>query len=398
MKHQLRSNTANERQSRPLDRTWKTVSGFLVFLLQGWCSFRLHAEDHVDYKFEEYDETRDRIQIQTHSVLFEVAAGGAVTVQGEAVYDSISGATPTGGPPPAGSDQVPLAHMEDTRYAGSLGTAIAWGRNTTTPQVAYSYEHDYESIGISLNHSIDFNQKNTTLNLGVAHNFDTVMPSFWYESKSKDSTGFLVGGTQLLGPKTVVSANLTIGIESGYLSDPYKGFVFTGYDPASLFPENRPSTRDKQIFLASLTHFFESVNGSVEGSYRFYHDTFDIFSQTAGLEWFQKIGNHVIVSPGFRYYRQSAAYFYATELPGDPTTPPGSPFYTGPVPDYYSADYRLSNMQTFTYGLKLTVIINSHVYLDAAYKRYEMQGLDGVTSASAYPDANVFTVGARIWF
>ncbi len=364
-------------------------------VLQGWS---LRAEDHLDYKFEDYDEDGNRIQIQTHSALLELALGSAVTARGEFVYDSISGATPTGGPPPAGSDQVPLANMDDVRRAGSLGTAIAWGRNITTPQVAYSLESDYESIGLSLNHSIDFNQKNTTLNLGVAHNFDTVMPEFWVGEESKDSTAFLVGGTQVLGPKTLLSANLTIGYDTGFLSDPYKGFVFTDYDPAALFPEKRPDRRSKQVFLASLTHFFESVNGSVETSYRFHHDSFDIVSHTASVEWFQKFGKHVIVSPEFRYYHQTAADFYATQLPGDPTLPPDDPFFTTPVPDYYSADYRLSNLQTFTYGVKLTVIINQHVFLDAAYKRYEMHGLDNVTSASAFPNAHVFTLGARIWF
>ncbi len=371
-----------------------------------WClvgcsvlqSIGLSAEDHVDYKFEEYDESDDRIRIQTHSALLELALGSAVTAKGEFVYDSISGATPTGGPPPAGSDQVPLAQMDDVRRAGSLGTAIAWGRNITTPQVAYSLESDYESIGLSLNHSIDFNQKNTTLNLGVAHNFDTIMPEFWAGEESKDSTSFLIGGTQLLGPQTVLTANLTLGFDSGYLSDPYKGFVFTDYDPAALFPEKRPDDRTKQILLTSFTHFFDALNGSVEASYRFYHDSFDIFSHTAALEWYQKIGQHVVVSPEFRYYWQSAASFYATQLPGDPTIPPGDPFFTTPVPEHYSADYRLSHLQTFTYGLKLTVIVNRHFYLDAAYKRYEMFGLDDVTSASAYPSANVFTLGARVWF
>jgi hypothetical protein len=64
--------------------------------------------------------------------------------------------------------------MHDERFAGNLDTAIRYGRHTTTPQVSYSYESDYESIGLALNHAIDFNQRNTTLLLGVARNFDRV--------------------------------------------------------------------------------------------------------------------------------------------------------------------------------------------------------------------------------
>jgi hypothetical protein len=89
----------------------------------------------------------------------------------------------------------------------------------------------------------------------------------------------------------------------------------------------------------------------------------------------------------FRYYRQNAASFYAPLFPDYDTRP-----------SYYSADYRLSQMETFTYGVSINVKPGDWLTLDASYKRYEMIGLDNVTSASAYPTANIFTLGARIWF
>ena len=55
-------------------------------------------------------------------------------------------------------------------------------------------------------------------------------------------------------------------------------------------------------------------------------------------------------------------------------------------------------MEIFSYGLAVTLKLDKHCYLDAGYLRYDMRGLDGVTSQSAYPAANVFTVGARVWF
>ena len=65
---------------------------------------------------------------------------------------------------------------------------------------------------------------------------------------------------------------------------------------------------------------------------------------------------------------------------------------------YYSPDYRLSQMQTFAVGLNLMVRATDWLTLDAGYKYYAMQGLDGITSQTAYPDANVFTIGGRISF
>ena len=101
-----------------------------------------------------------------------------------------------------------------------------------------------------------------------------------------------------------------------------------------------------------------------------------------------------MISPLFRYYRQSAADFYGTHFAGDPS----NPFDPTPLPTYYSADYRLSRMETFTYGVELTARVSKRISFDLSYQRYETFGLDPATSPSAYPKANIVTAGARLWF
>ena len=363
---------------------------------------RLHADDRADYRFHDYSEEAHRIRVQTHSAFCEWAASSSVTLAGEFVYDAISGASPTGAPPPAGSQQVPLAHLEDARTAGNLSAAIRWGGNqTTTPQVAYSLENDYESVGVSLNHAIELNQKNTTLSVGLAYTYDEIFPKFWNGDRDcKNSGDALIGVSQLLGPKTIFTANLTFGTSRGYLADPYKRFRFSDYPlPDVTFPEKRPDHRGKQVGFFSLTHFVTPANGSAELTCRIYHDSFGIHSHTVGVSWFQKLGEHVLLSPMFRFMDQSAAYFYAVQLRGDPTVPPDDPFGSGvAIPAAYSADYRLSALQTFTYGLGVSVKLKDRLTLDLGYKRYEMVGRDHRTSPSAYPKANIYSAGFRIWF
>ncbi len=376
-----------------------TRASRLTFLLAFTAQFlplgRARSEDHVDYKFEYYIEDNNRIKIQTHGLLFEKELSANLSLKGEYVYDGISGATPTGAPPPIGSSQVVTTHMEDVRNAGSLELAAKLGNHTLTPQISYSTESDYDSLGFAINDAIDFNQKNTTLLLGISQTLDKIQPKFWTSAKHKDSTDAMVGVTQLLDPRTILQVNFTLGYSSGYLADPYKAVRFDGYpDPNSVFPEKRPGERTKEIIFLSLTHYFDKPNASLEASYRFYHDSFDIFSHTVGLAWHQKIGKHLIISPLFRYYDQTAADFYGVRFPGDPSDPES----TIPIPKYYSADYRLSSMHTFTYGVEAEAIIKEWLHLNAAYKRYTMHGDDGETPASAYPQAHIFTVGARIWF
>ena len=363
---------------------------------------RARGEDHVDYRYNNYKEENGRIRVETHSTFFEVTPTPSVTLSGEAVYDAISGASPTGAPPRKGSNQVPLAPLEDEREAGSFSAGVRWLRNQiTTPQIAYSTEHDYESIGASLNHAIEFNQKNTILSFGASYTYDEISPQFWNgNTEYKRSADFLIGLSQLLGPKTILSASVTYGASRGYLNDPYKRFRFSDYPLESVtFPEERPGFREKQVGFISITHHFTPVNGSAELSYRFYHDSYAIVSHTVGLNWYQKLGKHVLVSPMFRFMDQSAADFYAVQLRGDPTAAPGDPFAPHfPIPQNYSADYRLSALQSFTYGVTVSITIKEHVTLDLGYTRYEMVGTDHRTSDSAYPKANIFSAGLRVLF
>jgi hypothetical protein len=67
-------------------------------------------------------------------------------------------------------------------------------------------------------------------------------------------------------------------------------------------------------------------------------------------------------------------------------------------PTFYYSDYRLSQFESIAAGLTLTWRVYKHFSMDASYLRYVMCGLDGITSQSAYPSANVFNIGCRIWF
>ena len=136
--------------------------------------------------------------INTHSVLFEKKIMEALTANGELIYDGISGATPTG----AGRNTTEL---RDIRRALNFGLGWNVGRQILSPSFAYSKESDYESYGIALNDAIDFNDKNTTLRLGISHDFDQALdfprngsPRQW---RNKEKSQALLGVSQLLDRK-----------------------------------------------------------------------------------------------------------------------------------------------------------------------------------------------------
>ena len=275
--------------------------------------------------------------------------------------------------------KVPKADFSDERYAGNVELIKRLGRHTLSGLLSYSTESDYDSLGLALKDAVDFNQKNTTLVLGGAYTHDKITPANGVPADTKDTVDAIVGLTQLLDPRTVLTVDLSLGYSQGLLSDPYKVVDLNG----QLVAEQRPDTKNKQIVFLSLAHYFPAVYGSLEGSYRYYMDSFGINAHTVDLAWFQKLGHHWTLRPLIRFYSQSAADFYAVRFTGSP--------------EFHSSDYRVSALNSLGYGLKLVYAPNARVQFDAEYLRYEQTGTDGVTPDDAYPAANVFIVGARIW-
>ena len=375
---------------------------------------RARAEDVVAYRYESYQEDAGRIQVQTQTFLFDTKLSPWVSLRGSFVHDAISGASPAGGPPPSQvlnplppalggptgpfSTSVQTSSLTDIRWAGSLEPTFTIGNHRISPQLSYSTEHDYISKGLALNYAVDLNEKNTTLNLGWSHDMDEIFPNkFLHHIAHKDADDILIGVNQLLGPKTVLTANFTYGNSRGYLVDQYKGVLFDNLfgspyyqDPTSdlaLKGEQLPRHRNRFITYLGLTQAVTPLQASVEGSYRLFVDSFGITAHTWELAWYQKLGRHVVVAPLVRYYRQTGADFYATHFDDLAAPPP-----------YFTSDYRLSALETFTGGVNLNWRVVDWLTLDASFRRYTMRGLDGVTDQSAYPAACVYSVGARIWF
>ncbi len=291
------------------------------------------------------------------------------------------------------NNSVPLTHLKEFREEADVALSATLGPNQITPSFAYSTENDYVSYAGALNYSLSLNQKNTILSTGFSRAADMVLDDVGvWEPKKTESV--ILGLVQLCGPKAYFTINGTLTWEHGYLSDPYRGVMFSDelqYDPddAALNPELRPRHRNAESLYASWTQFVTPVNASIELSYRFFHDSYGIYANSGEIDWNQKITKHFVISPSFRYYMQTAADFYYVIVPVN---------NNGAPPTFYSADYRLSKFDSYSVGVTFTWRIAKYISFDAGYMRYVMQGLDGVTSPTAYPSANVFNIGLRIWF
>lgn len=372
--------------------------GLLAVTLASLAPRGARAEDSISYKYEDYREMGGRIAVRTQGAFIEKDMGTATKLKLEGILDSIAGATPNGQPARAGSDQVPLSNLTERRKAWSGELSHQFQRVNLALGVSNSRESDYVSTGWAVNTVTDFNQKNTTLLLGIAGTDDTIKVFYQAARAEKDTNDVIVGVTQLLNPQTSLTCNFTWGRQRGYLSDAYKLVqknveIIPGVSLPLTFGENRPAERDKWIGLLALNRAFPEMHGAVDATYRFYRDSFGTRAHTVDLAWFQRLGEKVLLRPGLRFYDQGAADFYHYNLDDTSIVPvQGPPRRAGP---FYSSDYRLSSMQTFTYGLKVILNATAALQFDVAFERYDMRGKDRVTPQSAYCRANIVTLGGK---
>jgi hypothetical protein len=363
------------------------------------------AEDSLAYKYQVWQEEDNRIRVDAQYALVEKNLGTDTHLKIMGLVDSIAGATPTGEKAQTPGAPVPLAHMEDLRHAWTVDLSRQFPRVSVAAGYAVSRESDYLSNGWSLNTITDFNQKNTNLLAGYGHTSDTIMePKLgWTTDRYKTGNDYIIGLTQLLDPNTSFTVNLSHGTAEGYMSDPYK-IVSThllDVDPGTYYtpPENRPREKKKTVLFLGLNRNFERAHGALDLSYRYYQDTFGLSSNTVALGWIQDLGSHVTLESLIRYNVQGAAdfYYYDLDKAGIVTSYEPIRGETGTGrPPYYSSDYRLSHMETLDLGLHLVWKIKPWIALNAAYDRYTMRGLDGVTPQETYGKANTFTLGLKL--
>lgn len=341
----------------------------------------------IDSSFLHYAESDDRVTVNklVLSVDGNVSTKDSVNLQ--LVYDTMSGATPTGlvSDPSASLDTVSgvsggsfssggsgdgtLAEFDDTRLAAKMDWAHQYTRTLgTTYGAAISVENDYQSAGLSLKFDKDTDSRLTTFTAGLAGTFDTISRTggktplplsntdqddadVMVDSATRHTYEAIVGVSRILNVRTIAQFNMSLGMSAGYHTDPYK--LVSVADPDTLAPrgpaiyESRPEERERRSLYGKIAHQLSGGN-IVHLAYRHYEDDWEISSDTLEAKYHKKLSRGSYIEPSFRWYTQSEASFYTHYLDSsiydseDPST----------LPEFVSADYRLDGIQSYTLGIK----------------------------------------------
>jgi len=172
------------------------------------------------------------------------------------------------------------------------------------------------------------------------------------DTESKSTQDILLGVTQVIDKHSLVLLNYSYSLSKGYHADPYKLLsvvdnetgdpLFKSGSYALALYESRPESRLKQSLYAQYKRY---LNGDVlDFSYRYLKDDWQVKSNTYELRYMYKTGPKNYLQPHFRYYQQTAVNFYTPYITQEQVL--------AGLPDHASADYRLSQMDTFTLGIE----------------------------------------------
>jgi len=347
---------------------------------------RVEETYDVDVQYGHYEESGQRIKVNTFESAFTIPIGNAMTSMFNFVHDAVSGASPIYNSRDAQGKVTQVmsgASIKEERNMIDANIAYFLDQSTLKAGGGYSTEHDYKSKYLNASWSQDFNKKHTTLNLSGSVAFDDIEPTNFNSDCgnkcTKTTEQVLAGVTQVLNKDALLQTNLTFSNSSGYLSDPYKRVIF--YDAnnvlTTIASDKRPRDRRQWAGLVRYVQHVEDANrAALHADYRFTTDNWGINSHTVDLSWHQPLGEGWEIVPRIRYYTQGKADFYEPTFTGTPTNTPN-----------YSSDYRLAGFGVVSGGLKLTKTLSSskplqYLKLNAGIEyfdhksRYELGGND----------------------
>jgi hypothetical protein len=208
-----------------------------------------------------------------------------------------------------------------------------------------SDEKDYLALNAGVEALYEIPDSPLTVTGGLGYSDDKLEPTDGeilpdrISRATRDNTTAFVGVSQILNKTTVVQGSFSIGLQNGFLSDPYKKVWID--DQANTINDSRPNERQQFVAQLRMRHFLPELKAALHVDYRYFEDDWDIASNTLELAWYQNLPDGWMLTPSLRYYTQTQAYFYAPY------------FFTARGDGFASSDYRLSPYGAVSVKLRL---------------------------------------------
>jgi hypothetical protein len=331
-----------------------------------------------------YWERSTRVVVPAAGVAVEAPNGLRMNV--DYLVDVIASASvaQTGG----GADGV-FTELRHGVGAGA-GKRFALGDNELDVRVhaIYSTEDDYKSWIYGANGSFSWNDKDSTLSLGLTRVSDTVQNNAdaTFRGELKGLTTSL-GFSQILSPVLMLGLGYEIVYLEGFLGNPYRRALI-GALPRNEAP---PSDRLRHNIEGQLSWYLPSSQTTLQLYGRAYVDSWDVRAITPELRVYQQLGRDLVTRLRYRYYAQTRASF---ALPtGETKYAVG---YTGPLTN----DPKLSEFHSHQVGARFeyTLTALTGTVFDFGRRLVLDLSFDYQWCTSSFGNNVIATAGGRLPF
>jgi hypothetical protein len=209
---------------------------------------------------------------------------------------------------------------KETRRQQSLNAEYLHDKSTYTFGYISSVEPDFNSKTGFFSISESMFGDLTNVSFGYTGGWDKVgkvdkgvVEAF---SADADRRNWQIGVSQVLTRTLLLDLNFETAESEGYLHSPYRSVryidptVARGY---SYQPEVYPDTRTGNAASVQLKYYLP-YRAALDGSYRFYRDTWGIVADTLRVDYTQPVRNWTLDAL-VRFYHQSHANFYSDLFP-----------------------------------------------------------------------------------
>ncbi len=276
-------------------------------------------EDRADLLYHRYDG--GGVVVDGPSVLVRKKVGEKVSVVANYFLDMVTSAS---------IDVLSTASpFTDERTQMSLGVDYLRGKTTYSVGYIDGEESDYLAKTAYFNVSQDMFGDLTTISLGFRRGMNDVFrnvkdpltgakqrdPGFQQDMETR---GWSASLTQVLTRDLLGVLSYELVTDEGYLNNPYRQVRYAdataprGY---AYTPELYPRTKTSNSAAARLKYSLPWWRAAVDGTYRFYTDTWGVQSQTVQLGYTQPAFGNWVFDLRYRYYQQDAADFYSDLFP-----------------------------------------------------------------------------------
>lgn len=272
--------------------------------------------------------------------------------------------------------------FKETRNEFGLGLDYVHRDALVTLSTSGSSEPDYTSRSVNLDVAQDFFGGMSTLSLGFSRGSDKVGrrydPQF---SDIAQNWKYRLGATQILSPRWLMSANMEVVADNGFLGSPYRVARVFG----AAVPERNPRTRTSRALKLHVAGAVGSAS-AVNASYRYFWDTWAIKAHTFELGASHRFGDQWLADASLRFNSQQGALFYSDNAPVETL--------------YVSRNRQLSDFDSLGLGAKLAYTLKKvpgryEVKLNGAYElvNFKFNNFTDVRSGDLYEfRANVFQI------